>query len=133
MSSTGNAFTRGRFSAPFLVLALSLLLPVLVGCASTASTGRPADNPLDPATMEGDEIQLLVRNLNFNQVTVYTARGGPVRRLGIVPGKGEATFRMRWHLPDIQLRVKELAGDDYFTETLPVSPGEFLELVIPAW
>ncbi|MYE18246.1 MAG: hypothetical protein F4Y07_17380 [Gemmatimonadetes bacterium] len=86
---------------------------------------------MDPATMEGDEIQLLVRNLNFNQVTVYTARGASVRRLGIVPGKGEATFRMNWHLPDIQLRVKELAGDDYLTETLPVSPGDFLELILP--
>jgi len=93
--------------------------------------GRADDNPMDPATMEGDEIQLLVRNLNFNQVTVYTARGASVRRLGIVPGKGEATFRMNWHLPDIQLRVKELAGDDYLTETLPVSPGDFLELILP--
>jgi len=39
---------------------------------------------------------------------------------------------MRWHLPDIQLRVKGLAGREYNTETLPVSPGEFLELIIPA-
>ena len=126
MSSTGNAFGRGHI----LALSLSLVLPVLIGCATT-DTGRPADNPMDPATMEGDEIQLLVRNLNFNQVTVYTARGASVRRLGIVPGKGEATFRMNWHLPDIQLRVKELAGDDYLTETLPVSPGDFLELILP--
>ncbi|MXX54695.1 MAG: hypothetical protein F4106_09915 [Gemmatimonadetes bacterium] len=126
MSGTGNAFGRSRF----LTLLLLPVLPVLIGCA-TADTGRADDNPMDPATMEGDEIQLLVRNLNFNQVTVYTARGASVRRLGIVPGKGEATFRMNWHLPDIQLRVKELAGDDYLTETLPVSPGDFLELILP--
>ena len=124
MSSTGNTFARSHFIA----LSFALMLPVLGACAST---GRAADNPLDPATMEGEEIQLLVRNLNFNQVTIYTARGGSVRRLGIVPGKGEATFRMRWFLPDIQLRVKELAGDDYLTETVPVSPGEFLELILP--
>lgn len=126
MPSTASAFGRSRF----FVFFVSLLLPVLTGCATT-DAGRPADNPMDPATMEGDEIQLLVRNLNFNQVTVYTARGASVRRLGIVPGKGEATFRMNWHLPDIQLRVKELAGDDYLTETLPVSPGDFLELILP--
>lgn len=124
MSSIGNAFGRNYF------VMLSIALPVLLlaGCAGTA---RAPDNPLDSATTEAEEIQLLVRNLNFNQVTVYTARGASVRRLGVVPGKGEATFRMRWYLPDIQLRVKELAGDEYYTETLPVSPGEFLELIIP--
>ncbi len=124
MPSSGNSLGRSRVVA----LSVALLAPVLAGCAGT---GRTADNPLDPATAEAEEIRLLVRNLNFNQVTVYTARGGSVRRLGIVPGKGEATFRMRWYLPDIQLRVKELAGDEYYTETLPVSPGEFLELIIP--
>lgn len=126
MSGTGNAFVRSHFLALFPALAIA----GLAGCA-TGDTARATDNPMDPATMEGDEIQLLVRNLNFNQVTVYTARGASVRRLGIVPGKGEATFRMNWHLPDIQLRVKELAGDDYLTETLPVSPGDFLELILP--
>lgn len=126
MSGTGNAFGRSRFFALLPALAIA----VLAGCA-TGDAAPATDNPMDPATLEGDEIQLLVRNLNFNQVTVYTARGASVRRLGIVPGKGEATFRMNWHLPDIQLRVKELAGDDYLTETLPVSPGDFLELILP--
>lgn len=110
-------------------LFLALLLPALGGCASSP---RDTGNPLDPAAFaEGEDIELLVRNLNFNQVTVYTARGGTsLRRLGIVPGKGEATFRMRWHLPDIQLRWKELAGEEFLSETIPVSPGELLELII---
>ncbi len=110
-------------------LALAFALPLASACATV---GSPADNPMEAASAESEEIQLLVRNFNFHQVTVYTTRGGGLRRLGIVPGKGEATFRMRWHLPDIQLRVKELAGREYNTETLPVSPGEFLELIIPA-
>lgn len=80
----------------------------------------------------GDEIEILVRNDNFSQVTVYTARGRAFRRLGIVAGKGEAAFTTEWPLPDIQLRVKFLAGPDFYTETLPVSPGEVLELIIPA-
>ncbi len=110
-------------------LVLALLLPAAGGCASTP---RDTGNPLDPAaSAEGEDIELLVRNLNFNQVTVYTARGGTsLRRLGTVPGKGEARFRMRWHLPDIQLRVRQLAGDEFLTETVPVSPGELLELII---
>lgn len=113
----------GRRLAAF---ALGLLVPAIVGCAAS---GKTAGNPLDSVE---EDIELLVRNFNFHQVTVYTARGGPVRRLGIVPGKGEATFTMRWHLPDLQLRVKQLAGEDFYTETIPVSPGELLELIIPA-
>ena len=88
---------------------------------------------MEAASQGAEEIEILVRNLNFNQVTVYTARGsGSVNRLGIVPGKGEATFSLRWHLPEIQLRVKALAGDDFLTEILPVGPGELLELTIPS-
>ena len=87
--------------------------------------------------MEGDpraaeDIEILVRNNNFSQATVYTVRGGASRRLGIVPGKGEATFQTRWPLPDIQLRVKFLAGSEFLTETMPVGPGELLELIIQA-
>ena len=119
---------RQRQLAGFFLL---LLFPVIGGCASTpGETG----NPLGPAASEdGEDIELLVRNLNFHQITVYAARGGTsVRRLGTVPGKGEATFRLRWHLPDLQLRVRELAGPEYLTETLPVSPGDLLEFIVPA-
>jgi len=120
-----------RRQRQFAGLVLAILLPAIGGCASTP---RETGNPLDPAmSAQGEDIELLVRNLNFHQVTVYTARGGTsVRRLGTVPGKGEATFKMRWHLPDIQLRVRQLAGDEFLTETIPVSPGELLELIIQA-
>ncbi len=105
----------------------AFLVPVLAGCVAT---GGSRDNPLARDAREAEQIEILVRNLHFSQATVYTARGGASRRLGIVPGKGEATFKTSWYLPDIQLRVKFLAGADFLTETLPVGPGELLELII---
>ncbi len=110
-------------------MAVVLAAVLLGGCAGSRGMD---ENPFTAVLAEASEIEILVRNYNFNQITVYTSRsGGSMRRLGTVPGKGEATFRTRWHLPQIQLRVRELAGDNYFTETLPVSPGDLLELIVP--
>lgn len=118
-----------RRSRDFLCLACAAaLLAPLGGCATPT---LQADNPFEERDRD-DEIEILVRNLNFSQVTVYTARAGSGRRLGTVPGKGEATFRLRWFLPDLRLRVKPLAGDDFHTETITVAPGELLELVVPS-
>ena len=118
---------RGALGLRLAAWALALAL-ASAGCGAGRSTG----SPLEGSAGESDEIEILVRNDNFSQVTVYTARSGAYRRLGIVPGKGESTFRTEWYLPDIQLRVRFLAGPDFFTERLPVSPGELLELIIPA-
>ena len=104
-------------------------LALLVACASANGTGT---NPVEGDPRAAEDIEILVRNNNFSQATVYTVRGGASRRLGIVPGKGEATFQTRWPLPDIQLRVKFLAGSEFLTETMPVGPGELLELIIQA-
>ena len=112
------------------VVLTAFLVPVLAACMATDGS---RDNPLDgDARRQEEQIEILVRNLHFNQATVYTARGGASRRLGIVPGKGEATFKTSWYLPDIQLRVKFLAGADFLTEILPVGPGDLLELTIPS-
>ena len=120
---------RGRRRDAVLVgLALACVPAVFAGgCAGS----RAAANPFGGGGQD-DQIEILVRNDNFSQVTVYTARGRAFRRLGVVPGKGEAAFTTEWPLPDIQLRVKFLAGPDFYTESLPVSPGEVLELIIPA-
>lgn len=129
-----RAAIRGRRPDTVAVgLALACVLAVFAGgCAGGRGTGAGAGaNPLDGGVQD-DEIEILVRNDNFSQVTVYTARGRAFRRLGVVAGKGEATFSTEWYLPDIQLRVKFLAGPDFYTDVLPVSPGELLELIIPA-
>lgn len=119
---------RWRWGALPLVLGLASAVAVGCGGAARSEGGDPFDGP----AAESSEIEIFVRNDNFSQVTIYTARGSSFRRLGIVPGKGEATFATEWYLPDIQLRVKFLAGPDYFTERLPVSPGELLELIVPS-
>ena len=113
-------FTGLRAACVFLLIALP-------GCAaSRGGEGSPFEDGL-----AADEIEILVRNRHFSQVTVYAARAGAGQRLGIVPGKGEATFTLRWHLPDIRLRVRPPAGQQFFTETVSVAPGELLELIIP--
>ena len=108
-----------RTWAPLLILAFA-------GCASGAR------NPLEEGATRSNQIEILVQNQHFNQVTVYTTRGGgSYRRLGIVPGKSEGSFKTDWFYPDIQLRVRFLSGPDLITPSEPVSPGEILELIIP--
>lgn len=112
--------------APFLA---ALLAIVLAGCMGT---GRRTGNPMEDEARGTERIELLVRNNNFNQATVYTSPEHGSKRLGIVRGKSEATFRLEWHLPYLQLRIKFLAGSTVLTETLPVDSDDRLELIIPA-
>lgn len=121
----GRTRATSKNARPFLLLLLALL--PLAACASGGSS-----NPLDAADRRSNEIEILVDNQNFNQVTVYTARGASFQRLGIVQGKSRHTFKTDWYHPDIQLRVKFLTGPDLLTDSQPVSPGELLELIIPA-
>ena len=123
MSGRHSILTR-LSSRTFPLLAAFLTL-ALAGCMGT---GRRADNPLEPGARKVEEIELRVRNNNFSQATVYTSRDYGSKRLGIVQGKSDATFKFEWHLTDIQLRVRFLAGSEFLTEKLPVSPDDLLEL-----
>lgn len=131
MSNPQSALAGHRFHpCAVTAFAAALALASLGACATTPEA--TATNPMRQDVRASEEIEILVTNHNFSQATVYTARGASSQRLGIVPGKGERTFKTRWPLPDIQLRVKFLAGPDFLTETLPVGPGELLELILPA-
>ena len=118
-----------RFSNRQLLLFASLLA---VGPAGCMGTGGRADNPLEEGRADTEEVELLVRNQNFSQATIYISPEHGSRRLGTVGGKSDATFKFPWHLPHIQLRVKFLAGREFLTETLAVSPDDLLELLLPA-
>ncbi|MCY3808623.1 MAG: hypothetical protein OXG58_04155 [Gemmatimonadetes bacterium] len=109
-----------------VVAAASVLSP---DCFATAAR---SENPLaQGAHSERREIELLVRNQNFNRATVYaTASGGSSRKIGVVGGHSQATLKFDWPFSYIRLRIRFLAGDEVVTETMSVFPGELLELVI---
>lgn len=98
-----------------------LALLVAAGCITTGSPGE-----------EGSEVVINVRNDNFNQATVYLSQDYGSRRLGIVSGKGEATFRLTWYLPEIQLRIRFLAGGEVLSQPWTVGSGEIWYFIIPA-
>lgn len=81
---------------------------------------------------EGEEVVIRVRNDNFNQATVYLSENYGSRRLGIVRGKSEATFRLTWYLPEIQLRIRFLAGGEIRSQPWSVGSGEVWRFIIPA-
>lgn len=101
---------------------LLLALLAVAGCLTTR--GAPGD--------EAEEVVITIRNDNFNQATVYTAPDYGSRRLGVVRGKSEATFRLNWHLPEIQLRMRFLAGGEILSQIWSVGSGERWIFVIPA-
>lgn len=102
---------------------------VLAGCRGTGGQG---DGPLELVESGEEVIELLIRNNNFSQATIYLAPEFGTRRLGIVGGKSDATLKFKWHLPHIQLRVRFLAGSEILTDRLAVSPDDLLELQLPA-
>ncbi len=103
------------------------VLLVVVGLAAGCTAYKRA--PDLPGGLD-QEISVHVQNLEFNDATVYIFRHSSRYRLGIVPGKGEKTFKTEWTLPDIQLEVSFLAGGGFVTDRIHVGPGDELELII---
>ena len=85
-----------------------------------------------PAEQGRDQVVIEVRNDNFNRATVYTSEEFGSRRLGFVGGKSKATFRLEWHLPQFQLRIKFLAGGEILSQRWTVGSGETWQFIIPA-
>lgn len=104
-----------------------LSLVALVACVGCITGGR-APGEEDDRT----DVVIRVRNDNFNQATVYLSEDYGSRRLGIVRGKGEATFRLTWYLPEIQLRIRFLAGGEVLSQPWTVGSGEVWTFIIPA-
>jgi len=110
-------------------LVAAAVLVVLTACASG---GRRQSDPFATEATDRDEIVIHVRNFNFNDATVSTiVRDGPRRRLGIVTGKSDATFTLRWDFTvPLRLEFDLLASVRCVTEELAVDPGDTLELQI---
>ncbi len=102
-------------------------LSLLVSCALLGHKSK--DEEEEPA--KPTQITLHVENQNFYDATVYAlARSGERQRLGTVTGNGQGTFTFRWLHDELRVIIQLLAGRSSATETIPVNPGDTLNLVI---
>ena len=102
-------------------------------CAMMGAAGcaqRSAPNPFD--TDRPDELRVTVDNQNFNDLRIYAITTGGPRSLGRVGGQSRVEFRLEWRqLDDIRFRLEFLAGDQFTTTRLNVSPGDIVEVSVP--
>lgn len=113
-------------------VARDALRALLVACgigvvaAGCALAGRgPEEEPLNL------EITLHVRNQNFYDATLYAVPdGGSRTRLGVVRGFNEETFKFRWLHGEMRIVIDLLAAGATYTESMPVTGGDELELII---
>lgn len=122
----------GAASAPLpRALAMVVLLASLffhAGCAGPGSA--PGDDPLR-GSEDGDRtVRITVENRNFKDATVWARWNGDRVRVGRVTGNTTETFEIRYWNDDVRFEVRFLAGGGYTGESIPVSPGEHLELTI---
>jgi hypothetical protein len=90
-----------------------------------------ASDPFAEGLEGRNEIQVRVVNSNFYDARVYMLASGVRRQLGTVTGKTDRTFRMDWKFSqEARLEINMLAGDTCTTESLPVDPGDMLQLQI---
>jgi hypothetical protein len=104
------------------VFAAISLAAVLTGC-SVFRREAGADPDRDTLTVE-------VRNQNYYDVTLHAIDGGARERIGVVTGNTTRTLTFRWQRIDLAFQIDLIGAGTYLTRSLPVSPGEVLQLDI---
>lgn len=112
---------------PLPVLCLVVALALLAACKPSEEA---ADAPADPAT------HLDVRNRNAVSIDVYVLDGTRPVRLGRVPPSGSRVFRIPSYLVasarPVRFQIEPSSRPDrVVSETLVVTPGERVILVVP--
>ena len=80
---------------------------------------------------QDDSIRIFVTNLNFMDATLWAVTTGTRKKLGIVTGKRNAVYTIPWDgFLELHLEVDLLSGPRCKTESLPVGPGDNIELII---
>lgn len=101
-----------------------VLAPAICATVSCGSKRATTDSTYPP-------IQVHVENRNFYDATIYLRWQGNRRRLGIAGGHGTESFTADWIGPELTLEIALLAGQRYLGNTIGVSPGDELVVVIP--
>ena len=106
------------------------LLLLLLSLSATACTAT-ARAPFSNETGRGQTIDIEVRNLNFDQATLWVVRLGERSRLGIVEGKQDRTFRIAWRSQaELRIQVQLQGGDRCETRAVQVDPGDVLVMEV---
>ena len=113
-------------------IAAWLLAAASVGAIGCASGSSGSSDAYDRSGSNSRDVTVIVDNLNTSDATLYMIWGAGTRvRLGRISGLSEGEFTTRWYGPDVRMEARFLAGETYVTHSLPVSPGEILELRLP--
>ena len=113
-------------------IAAWLLAAASVGAIGCASGSSGSSDAYDRSGSNSRDVTVIVDNLNTSDATLYMIWGAGNRvRLGRISGLSEGEFTTRWYGPDVRMEARFLAGETYVTHSLPVSPGEILELRLP--
>jgi hypothetical protein len=97
----------------------------LLACAARNGTNPFGGSPQDLS------VRIVAINHDFSDVTLTAVGNGVRRRLGVLTGKGEATYTIPWSIPGpLQIEITVLAAGSCTTPELFVDPGELLELQI---
>lgn len=106
------------------------LLPALLAVSACGSLSSSTPDPF--VGPEGrDEVRVYVQNSNFYDARVYALVEGVRRQLGYVGGKTDGVFTMPLSFSqDMRLEINLVAGPTCVTESIPVDPGDTLQLQI---
>lgn len=103
----------------------------VVSAPAACATGQATESPFRTGRTGDEEVRLTVRNNDYRDATIYAYWNGARARVGMVIGKTEETFTMRWRSEDIQLEVDFVGGGGFRTEVVAVYRGDHLEFHIP--
>jgi hypothetical protein len=118
--------TTGFSRRPLAALALLAAALAATGCSRIPGA---VQDPFDYSAP--GQIRLFVINHDFNDATLFAFRGAQRIRLGIVTGKGEASYTIPWPSTQaLRVQISLLTQNTCTTPELQVDPGEILELQI---
>ena len=112
---------RTRIASALLPAAVVLIASASLSGCSSRREARPEER-----------VTIVVDNQNFYDATVYLRWYSDRRRLGNVTGYTKKEFDTTWHGPEVQVEVDLLAGGTYRGDQVSVSPGETVQVELPA-
>ena len=123
---------RKRHQAPGTRAALAVAAALVL--VAGACGGGSARNPFDADKgVAATQIRIRVENRNFSDVRIYAVANSGEHPLGVVGGNQTETFRLDWRqLATLYFRLDFLAGQSVNTHSVNVSPGNQVEMEIPA-